>query len=264
MLDIQDLLKKYKLRVKYKKEKQEASQVEESNEKVEFSVWPEDFLPHTEYSKKKTQSNLEKMEKISKKDPSLISSKKLVNILTTIDLLLIRDINAEDLIQFDGKPGSLSISHLQNKNKFLIHWMKKTYTVKKILKMLKYSLSIKNYNLANLLIKTAQSQRLSSNKLNKIAHYQKFLDNQEGGIFPFEWMLKDCEDSNLNLSSEIASLRFCRIIEKLKEMKNIQLDFNLKEKHKQLIFSTLWLVSKEKMSEINGEVIKDDNLYLIL
>lgn len=130
--------------------------------------------------------------------------------------------------------------------------------------MLKHAVSCKNYNLIEILVKSLQAKKLSDRRLNKVVYYKNMLDSQDGGIFPLDWMLKDCEDSNLNVSSEVASLRFCRIIEKLKQMKNIECEFVVKERHKQLLFSKLWGMASKVLVEGQESVGTYDNFYLVL
>lgn len=263
MVDIDSLLKEYKAYIKYKKMQKSMPEKEEDQAPAP-GLWPSDFLPPTKYTADQSKTNLDKIERISKKDPMLIGNKKLVRILTSIDISLIRSISAEDLVLFDGTSESLPISHIQNKNKALKVWLVKEFDLDRLFKMLKYSLAVKNYNLINILASCVQSNRLSKNKLNRVKYYKSFLEKQEGGIFPFEWMLKDCEDSNLNVDSEVASMRFCRIVEKLKEMKGIKDEFVLKERHKQLVFAKLWNVSNQVPVQSEPQAISDENLYLVL
>lgn len=264
MINLNYLIKKFSKKLKIENIKIKNKKINFLENEIPFSLWPESFLPEANFCDKNDSNKLETIEKLSKKDLLLISNKKLAMLITSIDLNLIKKVNAQDLITFDGVSGSINIQHLQNMNKSLFSWFVKEFEIKRLFKLLKYSSELKNYNLMNNLVKGIQSKKLNDRELRKLSHYKNLLSNQDKGIFPFEWMLKDCEDSNLNVTSEIASVRFCKIIEKLKEMKNFMIDFQLKEKHKLMIFSKMWKISQEINIEYNENKQDLDNLYLIL
>lgn len=265
MVDIELLLKEYDANVRIGSlKKTKNNEQPEPEPQDALTLWPEDFLPFTKYMKNQDQSNLDKIEKIAKEDLNMVKPKKLVNIITSIDLMLIKNLTADDLISYNGESSTISISHIQNKNKALKMWLSREAPCKKLFKMLKHAVSYKNYNLIGILVKSLQAKKLSDRKLSKVVYYKNMLNSQDGGIFPFDWMLKDCEDSNLNVSSEVASLRFCRIIEKLKQMKNIEHEFVVKERHKHLLFSKLWGMTNKVLIQEQESVGTYDNFYLVL
>lgn len=227
--------------------------------------WPEEFLPITKYFSNPSEKYLEMME--SWKDDDLCSAKpeKLVKILTQIDLNLIKAVSATDLVKYEGSPSSLALSHIIHKTSALQLLIKAKFTKRMIFGMLKHALKYKNYNLIHTLIKSLQSMRLSGKKMDKIAYYKSFLDKQENGVFPFDWMLQDCEDCNLNISSEVASLRFCKIIEKLKKMKELNYELKVSEKKIHIMYSHLWQITEtnNSISYLNGKDA-DSNMFLIL
>ena len=203
------------------------------------------------------------MEEIDKIDEKTISPRKLAAILTSLDLLLIKEVTAADLIKYDGNTIPQSVSHIQNKNTGLFHWISITYDYKYIIKMLKRASVDKNYNLMNILIKAIQTKKLSNKKIEKLVFYKELLNNQDNGIVPFEWMLKDCEDSNVNVESDIASMRFCKIVEKLKEMKKMGPNGKVKETYKQFVYEKIWK-NLEKTVLLNfKEENKYDGMYLL-
>lgn len=226
--------------------------------------WPIEVLPETKYTKNKDLKSLSEAEKISKKDYSTIKPKRLINILNSIDIELISKITAKDLIEYDGYKIPQCISHAQNHNRGLLNWMIKDFETKYIFKMLAYSNVLKNYNLINICMKALQGRGLSNKRISRLLDYKKILDAQEGGIFPFDWIFKDCADSNLNVESEIASVRFCKIVDKLKEMKLIKIEYVLRERERYFIYYKCWenLNSKFTMTESKSEYNK--NFYLIL
>jgi len=226
-------------------------------------IWPEDFLPYTKYMCDQTEGNLDKIEYLWNK-PLDMKSKRLVQILTQIDLDLIRAISADDLINYDGNESSRAISHIQNITKALMVIFSTDFNAKTLFKMLKHALLYKNYNLIYILIKSLQGKKISQRKLSKIAFYNDLMEKERDGIFPLAWMLKDCEDSNLNVESEVASLRFCKIIEKLKEMKAIEHDFRVEDKHRQMVYSKAWDTTRRTLNITEAPKRIYDYLYLIV
>lgn len=226
-------------------------------------VWPEEFLPYTKYLENKSEKNLEKIE-MWMDTPLNYKPKKFARIFTQIDLDLIRNVTAEDLVTFDGSSESKSIQHIQNESKALITILSKEFNVKQLFGILKYAELYKNYNLIHIAIKALQSKKLNEKSIQRMLYYKNILDSQEGGIFPFAWILKDCEDSNLNVESEVASMRFCKIIERLKEMKNLTYEFQVREKYKQIIYSKMWTATNQVSKETSIYHKNLRNLYLTL
>ncbi|ELA42669.1 uncharacterized protein VICG_00421 [Vittaforma corneae ATCC 50505] len=272
MVNLKRVLKEYncKLDLKTITNHGKKTKIDERKEQIVSSlpisdaiVWPRDFLPYTKYLENQTESNLDRIERW-RNAPLKLKNKKFVQALTRIDLDLIRALSADDLISFDGHSASKPILHIQNKNKALIAMFSLEFETKRLFKLLKYALIYKNYNLIHLLVRSLQTKKLSQRRLERILYYKKVLENEEGGIFPLAWMLKDCEDSNLNIDSEMASLRFCKIIEKLKEMKNIETDFEVSEKNKQTLYSKLWDIARKNDIDLNISEKRHEYLYLIL
>lgn len=263
MINIKHLVKKYNDTLVIEKLKIDEKDKYTDNE-IPFTLWPDNFLPPTEFTLKGREKELDIMERLCKRNLLDLSNKKLVMILTSIDLLLMRSVTAQDLISYEGSTGSNSILHLQNMNKSLLIWFTREFETRRLFRMLKYTVEVKNYNLMNSLVKGIQGKRLSDKDFEELAHYKGILGSQDNGIFPFEWMLNDCEDSNLNIKSEIASLRFCKIVEKLKEIKEIMIDYVLKEKEKQIVFSKMWIMSQKVNDEYEKCNASSENIYLIV
>lgn len=278
MVNINRILKEYNCEISLKEMKQHLSDIRRRNPENEQKIsereissimgldpviWPDNFLPYTKYMKNKTNRNMEKIERWAY-EPLKLKTKKLVQILTQTDLDLIKILSAEDLISYDGNNGSRAVQHIQNKGKALIVLFSTEFRARTLFKMLKHAIIYKNYNLIHLLVKALQTKSLSRQKVQKVLHYKKLLDTVEGGIFPLGWMLKDCEDSNLNIESEVASLRFCKIIDKLKEMKKLEFNFKVREKGKQIVYSRMWNIVRRKESDLQTLKYQHENLYLVL
>lgn len=226
--------------------------------------WPSEILPQTKYSTGKSMKSLDKLEEYSNYKLSSIPAKKLTDILHCIDIILINNINTTDLVEYTGSNASIAISHIQNKDVGVLNWLGNSAEFRYIEKMLKRAAVLHNYNIMNILLNALQSTKLNGKQLRKLVQYKEMLDNQEGGIFPFEWLLKDCADSNGNADSGIASLRFCKIIEKLEEMKLIQPPHKIKEKEKHMVYAQAWKYLKVSILESIKEEHRSDKLYLVI
>lgn len=271
MVNLKHLFKEYNCSLNSKQikpitsEKKTENPVEIKLEIKQEPLWPEEFLPGTKYSVKTSENYLEMTEKWSKMTLVKEKSKKIVKILTKIDTILINAVKAEDLISYEGTSNSIAISHILNMNSSLQMYISTNFSKKKIFSMLKYALKYQNYNLIHILTKSLQSMKLSAHKIEKLIIFKDFLEKQNDGIFPFDWMLQDCEDSNLNITSEVASLRFCKIIDKLKSMKQIKYDFKVSEKNIHIMFSELWKTVKTSSgTTVYEETENDGNLFLVL
>ncbi|KAI5149083.1 hypothetical protein ENBRE01_0693 [Enteropsectra breve] len=199
--------------------------------------WPENFLPNTEYTTNINNKKLNKIEIIRMYKNSKIKSKRLAKIFTTLDLLFIREINAKDLIEYDGAVISKNVKYALNKNRGILNWLAVSdFSWHNLKTIMKEALILKNYNLVNIACMAAQAKQLNNRRIEKIVFYKKFLKAQESGIFPLEWLLKDCADCNLNKESEVATKRFCIIVEKLKEMKMLELPADISEWERQFIY----------------------------
>lgn len=236
--------------------------VEETSNSVS-DAWPTDFLPKSEYMTEETEKNLEKIENLSSSNLEQLSCKKIVKISTFLDLHLIKQVTAEHLIEYSGTPTCDAISYIMNKNRYLQSLVSRKFDHRKIFKMLKYAAQYKNYNMIHVLVKCLQTKKLRRKRFDKMMLYRNLLEQQEGGIFPFDWMLKDSEDSNLNASSEVASLRFCKIIEKLKEMKTMENELTVSPKNIHIFYNSLWKEAKVIVSATT-DTTRVNNYFIIL
>ncbi|KAI4293000.1 hypothetical protein PAPHI01_2274 [Pancytospora philotis] len=203
-------------------------------------VWPADTLPGTRYTQSKTLRHLSKVEDIAKTEVEEIKPKKLVGLLHATDIMLIREVSAADLLAYDGTRTSVPVAHLQNKNTGILNWLAVKASFKYLERMMKHAAHRKNYNILVTLIGAAQRKKLKHRQMKLLLMYKEMCHRMDGGVFPFDWLLEDCADSNVNVKSEIASERFCKIIACLERMKQIELPGRIRERSIQLVYSKAW------------------------
>lgn len=273
MLDLQKLEKLLNINLgteilKYHETENVSSDTTKENNTIQSTerppVWSAEKLPATTYTINEHPKNLEKIEQIALKKINTIKPKKLAAKLYALDLYLIKNITAEDLVKYDGKITPISIAHLQNKNHGLLAWITSEFSFNYIKKMMRESHKLKNFNFLNILVKSAQGRNLTGKDTEKVLYYKEVLDLQEGGVFPFEWLLKDCADSNVNVNSEIASMRFCRILDKFKDMKLLETPMKLSENTKQFILGNIWKYLENDTEMANTEQNTAMKLYLVI
>ncbi|KAI5168610.1 hypothetical protein PAEPH01_0276 [Pancytospora epiphaga] len=227
-------------------------------------AWSTDILPATKYSIADDMKSLSKREELSKITIKNLKPGKLAMMIHCTDLLLIRNVSASDLVLYDGTYIPQSLSYILNKNTGILNWLGANVDTKYLFRMMTHAVLLKNYNLLHILIEASQRNKLDRKGLKKLMTYKCMCDRIDGGVFPFEWLLKDCADSNVNVASDIASMRFCKIVDCLKEMKEIVIPKNISEKQKYLVYANAWKYlheNVEKMEEFEGRFEK---LYLLL
>lgn len=220
--------------------------------------WDNSILPETQFSKSKTLSDKAKAEESKNLK---LSIKKLVKVIHAVTLEMIKKLTANDLIHYDGNNCTINIKHIINMNQGLQNYLN-TLNYKDLKKIAKEAELEKDYNLIQMTVISMEGKQLTQKKLQEVIFYKNLLEKQDRGILPLDWMLKDCIDSNLNVESEVASIRFCTIIEKLNEMQTLETTFNLKEKHKYFIFYTIFINLNN--NTCNETKITNDYKYLYL
>ncbi|ORD94708.1 hypothetical protein ECANGB1_140 [Enterospora canceri] len=243
------------------KEKETDEKKEEKKEQSgEYAPWNSNILPETAYSKDNSLKNQSENDEIMKMS---VGNKKMANILHAIDLELIKKIDASDLVSYDGTNCTQGVTHLINANRGTQNYLK-TFEYKDLKKMAKEAELLKNYNIIRMIVTSMETKELDHKKITELKFYRDLLEKQERGVIPFEWMLKDCEDSNMNVESAVASIRFCRIVEKLNDMQEIETIFPLKEKHRHFAYSKMHKFMEGETEETKKRVTVKESLYLVI
>lgn len=272
MVNLKHFLAKLELQpsIEENKKEKEGGKTEGKQENIiRTAVWkPNTF--HTPRNIKEKDTNMEdkkvfqsKIENISLNGIKRLKSLKIIKILHIMDNELIKNITAQDLVEYKGIELPNSVAHMINKNIGMLGWIKNEMRFGQLIKMMEQAVVLKSYNNLNVLMKAAQSRGLSQKRINRLALFQEELNNQNGGIFPFEWMLKDCAESNINSDSEIAARRFCKIIEKLKQMKMAAPKKEVKEKYRWQFYIMFWKYM-EIPNKTKQKTRKQNKLYLVI
>ncbi len=274
-INLNSLYEYFEVNTNYVPKKQKTDKNKKSEEKTKETdifnqplKWPIEFLPQTSFIKEESRQNDSIIEDIAHKD---YKASKIISILHSLTIELLREVNAKDLVQYDGYKKTQHVQYLLNFNNGIIKWFN-TFEWSDIKKLVKNAELCEDFNLINLLLSTMkQYQNLSSKRLEFILFYKKLMESVERKkIVPLEWMLKDCADSNVNVDSEIASMRFCKIIDRLKEMKEIEIDYKLTEKYRHFAYHNIWQNSKNVTGgggdEKEGSLVdtSESNLFLVL
>lgn len=217
-------------------------------------IWPKSALPPTKYTTARTPKAISRAEDILRMELKTLRPKELARLLHIVDILMVKAISAEDLIAYDGSNIPRSIAHLRNKNTGVFNWLSAEADFRYLERVMKAAVHYKNCNLLNLAIGAAQRQKLKKSHLKRLVFYRELIERTGSGILPFEGLLKDCADSNVNVMSEVASMRFCKIITYLEGIKRLEPPGNIRESRKQYVYGKAWAYLNQAIHE---EVIPD-------
>lgn len=196
-------------------------------QKYKPNIWSITEYIHSSYQKKynnkKTTKLKMKMEKAEKLKFCNIKPKTLAKALTMFDINFLKAIHASELYYY-GKDNCPSINawikHNTTVQNMTIQNMNPAYFIAVAEELKK----LKNYNTMTTVITAVKNAKLSEQMFKQISslieydNYFKMreqIDNigNESMIVPIDLFLKDIEECNRNLDSEIASKRFIKQID---------------------------------------------------
>lgn len=259
----------------------------------EPTIWEEEQFLLSRYQKKylkdkntKTKIKMEISENLSYND---VKPKSLARELTILDLRILKDIHASELIEYDGteecETKCKNMLLLKRKNDLLLNMVNcdlldDKVLVKFYIKLCKKLNEFKNYNSLSVILAALKRQKLSEKYYNEVAELinissdyfemRNLLDtkvsNKEFCLVPIEIILKDTEESNKNRESEIASENFCKMIEFFVEMQQKELECKSKKKIEHWLLTKLCGVSETQIEEEEVVIHKKEigSFYLFL
>lgn len=243
--------------------------MEEKNEDREEGdiclIWNKAIMPHSKYQRSlvksgKKKRHLDRVEKLRDMDLYGISPRRLSKILTGIDLSILRRITPSELVEYDGSGDDrcVNIRHMKSKNTGLTNLVSQELCTrgryKYFFRLLRHLERLRNYNSFYCVIKAFQMQKLDLKRLNALSSYmeknssyfdmRQILDEltmQEAFfICPLDIYIKDVEDSNRSRDSEIASMRFCRLVEILIKLQEQEMEVRISDDEEHFLLSKFW------------------------
>jgi hypothetical protein len=191
-----------------------------------------------------------------------ITPRRLAEIITAIDVGIIRRIRPHELVDYDGTNSNCTnIIHIKAKNRGLVNFVSNELAKNQnhgyFFRVLEHLERHRNYNSFHCLIRAFQAQKLDLKRLGTLSKYlerirtyfdmRHVLDDlaEESELFicPMDVYLKDVEDSNRNSDCEIASMRFCRLVEILIKIQNQKYSFRLSHKKEHFILERCYEVA---------------------
>jgi len=266
---------------------EENAREEESEAPV---MWDEKDLPRTWYQVQFVDGSnkrkyIKRMAHAESMDVYHITPKRLSKALTSIDLQLLKKITPNDLVGYDGSEGSElnSIKQIRLKNEGLMNFVAHELSTKRnydyFFKVLEYLEKIRNFNSIHCITRAFQMQKLDLKRLGKLSVYVKaslsYFDMRQvldeltaDDVFlvcPIDVYIKDVEESNKNRGSEVASMRFCRLVEILIRLQDQQHDVGISHRIEHFLFSKFWKYArKNSILYIQDDVMKYDGQFLLL
>lgn len=228
-------------------------------------MWEDNVLPLSWYQRqilggKKKKRYMNRIERIRDMDVYSVSPRKLSKLLTAMDLLLLRKIRPSELVEYDGSKseGCINIRHVMSKNtgltNFVAYELSTGKNYKYFFKLLRHLERKRNYNSFYCIIRAFQMQKLDLRKLSVLSEYmekslsyfdmRQILDDLTAQevflICPLDIYIKDVEDSNRNKSNEIASMRFCRLVEILIKLQGQDVEIPVSHDHEHFLLHKFW------------------------
>jgi hypothetical protein len=257
--------------------KPEISGTEVAEERMPEYIWDKDTFPISWYQEQilnngKAHKYKDKIERIRTIDLYHISPRRLAEMITAVDISLIRKIRPHELVDYDGtRDDCINIIHVKAKNRgltnFFANELAKTQNHKYFFRVLRHLERHRNYNSFHCLVGAFQAQNLDLKRLSILSEYMErirtyfdmrhVLDDLALGdelfICPMDIYLKDVEDSNRNGDCEIASMRFCRLVEILIRIQNQKHDLKLSHGMEHFILEKCYSVKHIERHEEESE-----------
>jgi hypothetical protein len=198
-----------------------------------------------------------KMEVAEKSDLYRIRPSEMARVLAHIDLRLYRNVHPLELVVYDGSKDSTrkckTLSNLMSKNNaltsFVCDEMSMRGNFKYFYRLAAELLRTKNYNSFECVVSGIRAYALTKKQLLKLTHLvgsnekheemrkniHEALSRQQHFVPPLHMVLKDIQESNVNANNEMASMRFCKVVELFVYVQNLDPRFKIRNKHEHLL-----------------------------
>lgn len=229
-----------------------------------MGVWSADILPHSWYQeqlscRRRGKRYMEKIRKAEARDIYHISPRRLSRALTSLDLAILRRITPNELVEHDGAGSRCrNIRHMRSKNagltSFVAQELARTGNYGYFFRVLRHLERAGNYNSFYCVVQALQMQRLDLKRLRMLSGHvergtsyfdmRQVLDELTASeaflICPMDVYIKDVEESNRTRNNEVASMRFCRLVEILIKLQNQALDEGISHSDEHFLLSRIW------------------------
>lgn len=204
-----------------------------------------------------TRRIMHKMEVSEKMNLYHISPQRLANALTGLDLALYRGICSMELVTYKG-PGDDSgdcktLLRLKSKNESLISLvceeLNTTGNFRYFYKLASKLQKLRNYNSFDAVVSGIRTFSMNKRQHRRLADLMR-RDGRSSNIYdltqmhmksrsffvpPSAYLLRDIQESNLHAESELASMKFCKAVELLVYVQNLEADFKVQGKYEHFV-----------------------------
>lgn len=221
-----------------------------------------------------------RMEKAEKMDMYRIKPSKIAKTLTYIDMNLYRDVSSMELVMYNGVDNAYkkceTLSRFRFKNEALTSFVHGELADKRRFKYLyrvaAELLRLQNYDSFKSVTSGILTLALTEKQLLKVTALMKGCgkEHEARGIFQeklllkeffvpsFDTILKDIQESNCNSENEMASMRFCKAIELLVYVQNLEKSIKVKSKYEHFI---IYKMNKSKKKKIESYITDSTKRY---
>lgn len=234
--------------------------------KVEHYIWPDtefcNSLYQQQYLKRPTTKLKLKILYAEQLTFLNIKPDRLCKELVIIDHDFLIKIHPLEFLSYPKDCKNIDNWEIFNK---AVHNTIKSLSPKYLLKMASHLESLNDYNLIYVILNVLKGKRLIKEHIDKLASLNKKygyftlrktveqIKEQEFYILPLDFIIKDIEESNQNLGSEIAGKRFIEVVDFFINSQSRKLEIKSVRKYQHLIIYSMYKKKDEPVCEIKEE-----------
>lgn len=232
-----------------------------------------------------TQKIMHKVEVSEKMDLYQASPRKLADALTSLDLGLYRGICSMELVKYKGPKESgeecNTLLSLKSKNESLTSFVSEELNTSGNFRYF-YRLATelqnrRNYNSFDAVVSGIRTFPMNGRQHNRLAGlakrdgggrniYDLMQMHMKSKVFfvpPSGHVLRDIQESNLHAKSELASMKFCKTVELLVYVQNLEASFKVRNKYEHFVIFRLNQSRQRRIEAYEIEGRKEHAYFLL-
>eukprot|EP00866_Antonospora_locustae_P001963 jgi/Antlo1/1963/135 len=232
-----------------------------------------------------TQKIMHKMEVSEKMNLYHMCPQKLAKALTNLDLGLYRGICSIELVTYKGPKDDggkcRTLLRLKSKNESLTSFVCEELNTfgnfRYFYKLASKLQKLRNYNSYDAVVSGMRTFPMNRTQHQKLTDLMK-RDGRGSDIYdimrmhmmtktffvpPSGYMLRDIQESNLHSESELASMKFCKAVELLVYVQNLEPEFRVQSKYEHFVIHRLNQCRKQRIETYEIESTKEYAYFLL-
>lgn len=238
-----------------------------------------------QFERSATQKIMHKMEVSEKMNLYHISPQKLANALTNLDLGLYRGICSMELVTYRGprEHGRECNTLLRLKSKsesltsFVCEELNSSGNFRYFFQLASKLQKLRNHNSFDAVVSGIRTFPMNRRQHRRLADLMK-RDGRSSNIYdlmqmqmktntffvpPSGYLLRDIQESNLHAESELASMKFCKAVELLVYVQNLEADFIVQSKYEHFLIHRMNQCRQRRIETYEIESAKEYAYFLL-